>query len=288
MRYLCVATIRVLLVLAYSSCFLLVAIVHAKTVRPKPIRPLHHSSRRDNPLSVEQDLWTPPKHRQRQQPNGPIVVLGSDESGTGALAGPLVTATVTCLDPTATEAKLDNVVVRDGKALTLAQRQAVFEQVMNHPLYHCTIAMRQAEQIDQAENLQQAVNEAFGESIAAMVDRLTPLFPPNQEFLSIVDGKSSIPHLPISSRPWIKGDTIVYTIALASIVARVTRDAWIQNEALAQYPHFGFDLHGGYPTREHWHALHTYGPTPLHRQSCKVVRQRQDTITTSPSTDTLM
>eukprot|EP00977_Amphora_coffeiformis_P010593 scaffold2500_cov176-Amphora_coffeaeformis.AAC.4 len=240
----------------------------AKTVRPKPVRPLHHSSRQHNPLSVEQGLW-------------PTLVLGSDESGTGALAGPLVTATVACVDPRAPDAIL-KAAVRDSKTLTLAQREEIYDQVMGHPLYHCTVAVRQAEEIDEAANIQAAVNEAFGECISNMVNNLSSRSE-RDELFSIVDGKSSIPNLPIASRPWIKGDTTVYTVALASVVARVTRDRLVQETAAELYPEYGFEQHGGYPNQAHWHALHTYGPTPYHRRSCKLVRQRDTTSSSATS-----
>jgi predicted Rdx family selenoprotein/SAM-dependent methyltransferase len=113
--------------------------------------------------------------------------------------------------------------------------------------------------------------------------------PQNQgpkEYLSIVDGKSSIPNLPVTSRPWIKGDTIVYTVALASIVARVTRDKLVRETIAPLYPQYGFEQHGGYPSKSHWHALHTFGPTPVHRRSCKQVRQRDTTTTTVAVTAT--
>ena len=250
--------------------FLLIILywIEAKTIRPKPVRPLHHSSRRRDPLSVERGLW-------------PTIVLGSDESGTGALAGPLVTATVACLDPS--QALLTGLMVRDSKALTAPQRQAVFDAVTCHPLYRWAVAVRQPAEIDQAANIQQAINGAFYESVSTVVNAVQGSTLDDgttssiQDVLSIVDGKSSIPNLPITSRPWIKGDATVYTIALASIVARVTRDQLVSETAATDYPQYGFEQHGGYPSQAHWHALHTYGTTPYHRRSCKLVRQRDST-----------
>jgi len=261
-------TLQHLFLSALLTLSLWIGTITAKTIRPKPVRPLHHSSRQHNPLSVEQGSW-------------PIIVMGSDESGTGALAGPLVTATVACMDPRAPEAIL-KATVRDGKALTLDQREEIYHELMDHPLYQYTVAIRQAEEIDEATNIQAAVNEAFGESVTKMVNILSPTSQTNELF-SIVDGKSSIPNLSVTSRPWIKGDATVYTVALASVVARVTRDRLVQETAAELYPQYGFENHGGYPNQAHWHALHTYGPTPYHRRSCKLVRQRDGT-SSSPST----
>jgi ribonuclease HII len=119
---------------------------------------------------------------------------------------------------------------------------------------------------------------------------------------SIVDGDASPKNVSVTSRPWIRGDATVYTVALASILARVTRDAMMQQAACDFYKknannnnddddsnnncndsyqncrvdddYYGFYAHGGYPSRQHLEALHRYGPSLLHRKSCKPVQDR--------------
>jgi SAM-dependent methyltransferase len=95
------------------------------------------------------------------------------------------------------------------------------------------------------------------------------------QFYSIVDGHRSPPGLFIPSRPWKKADSQVYTVALASILAKSLRHQIVQDIA-RKYPAYGFDRHGGYPTREHIAALHELGPCPgVHRRTCKVVQDYQ-------------
>ena len=95
-----------------------------------------------------------------------------------------------------------------------------------------------------------------------------------QSLYSIVDGHRS-PRLPLTSRPFKGGDAIVYTVALASILARVTHDR-IMLQAAQDYPVYEFLENGGYASPAHLVALDQHGPSPLHRQSCKPVGGREN------------
>ena len=63
------------------------------------------------------------------------------------------------------------------------------------------------------------------------------------------------------------GDMLCLSIACASVIAKVTRDRWMQSEAARLYPQYGFETHKGYGTREHMEALRRYGPCPIHRMT---------------------
>jgi ribonuclease HII len=120
-------------------------------------------------------------------------------------------------------------------------------------------------------NILRATMTAFRESIETLVEEHD--LPCNSTY-SIVDGKKS-PKLaiPVACRPWVKGDAQVYTVACASVIAKVTRDA-LMKEAGEQFPEYGFEVNKGYPTRDHIQAIHAHGPCPLHRMSFKPLKGR--------------
>ena len=77
--------------------------------------------------------------------------------------------------------------------------------------------------------------------------------------------------VPLPHQAIVKGDTLSDSIAAASILAKVTRDAWMKDQA-KRYPSYGFDQHKGYPTPGHIDALKTHGITPIHRKSFQPVK----------------
>jgi ribonuclease HII len=80
-----------------------------------------------------------------------------------------------------------------------------------------------------------------------------------------------LPHLAIEQRPIIKGDATSAAIAAASIIAKVTRDR-LMLEYHEKYPHYGFDRHKGYATRDHISCIQKHGPCPIHRKSFDQVK----------------
>ena len=83
--------------------------------------------------------------------------------------------------------------------------------------------------------------------------------------LALIDGNDTNT-LPVPSVRIVKGDSLCASIAAASILAKVTRDRFMEAYAL-QYPGYGFEVHKGYPTRRHYDAIFELGLTPLHRRS---------------------
>ena len=216
--------------------------------------------RSDDVMWVEKDL---------QNQRGLYPILGSDESGRGCVAGPVVAATVAILceswedyDPIPG--------VRDSKEVLPEERQTIYNQVVASPeTYVWHVATRSNTAIDES-NILQATMDCFQESIEQVVARL----PETETAYSIVDGKKG-PKLSVSvpSRPWVQADKEVYTVALASILAKVTRDEMSQ-EWHQLYPEYHFDANKGYATKDHVEAIHKHGPCPIHRLSFKTLKGR--------------
>lgn len=212
-------------------------------------RPLHS---RSDPLEIER----------RQAPH---LVIGSDESGSGCIAGPIVAASCCIVAPLSTYQPI--VGVDDSKRLDESDRERIYREIIGQPnVYRWTIESRSATEIDASTALT-ATLEAFEDSIEKLACKL-----PSTDLYSIVDGHKS-PRVSIPSRPMPQADAIVYTVALASVLARVTRDRLMTN-ADSDYPEYGFVQHAGYPTREHILALHQHGRSPLHRVTCHPVKGR--------------
>ncbi len=176
-------------------------------------------------------------------------VAGIDEVGMGPLAGPVVAAAVVFA--------ADAVPLRgiaDSKLLTAPAREEAAAAIRATAV-GIGIGVVEPEEIDRV-NIYQAGLLAMRRAVTAL-----PTAPDHL----IVDARH-IPDVEVPQMRYVKADAIVYSVAAASIVAKVHRDALMQ--ALdAEYPAYGFARHVGYATREHLQALAEYGPTPLHRRS---------------------
>ncbi|GAX27852.1 hypothetical protein FisN_13Hh040 [Fistulifera solaris] len=215
------------------------------------LRPL--SQRPKELLQIEQDLWKTYSY-----------IIGSDDSGGGCIAGPIVTASVCLLQPVTLPG------VADSKVVNSEVRQQVYQQVCDNPqTYAWTYAIRDNQQIDEM-GVHTACMSAFTESIQTLA---THEALKEKSLYSIVDGKRSPAQLVIPSRPWTQGDQCVYTVALASILARVVRDQLVQ-QAADIFPEYAFAQHGGYPTSHHLNILNQLGPCAWHRTTTKPVQAR--------------
>ena len=175
-----------------------------------------------------------------------LVVAGMDEVGRGPLAGNVVTACVVMPDEPVI-AWID-----DSKKLSESRREKVYEEIMAHALY-IGIGETSPGEIDEI-NILQATRKAM---------RMAASEVPADVFL--ID---AVTGLGLKGRevPIIKGDATSYSIAAASIVAKVTRDRqMIELDRL--YPQYGFSRNKGYGTKEHTEALKKYGPCPMHRRT---------------------
>lgn len=187
--------------------------------------------------------------------SGHRLVAGCDEVGMGCLAGPVVAAAV-ILPP---EIRIDY--IRDSKALTALQRERLAEHIQRKAI---AWALGEATPAEIASlNLHWAAVEAMKRALQA----LRPL--PD----AVLSDAYRIPGLTCTHEAIIKGDQKVRSVAAASIIAKVHRDA-LMTELDATYPHYGFAGHKGYATREHQRALQKLGPCPIHRPSFAPVRIR--------------
>ncbi len=178
-------------------------------------------------------------------------VAGVDEVGRGPLAGP-VTAAAVVLDPRRIPKGLD-----DSKKLSLSARERVFDEIMANAVV--SVAHASVEEID-ALNILYASHLAMERAVAA----LRPVCH------ALVDGNMIPKGLDCPATALIKGDGRSFSIAAASIVAKVTRDRLMVDLA-QQYPGYGWEKNAGYPTKLHREALETLGVTPHHRRSFKTV-----------------
>jgi ribonuclease HII len=201
----------------------------------------------------------PSRLLKRRLPRGSLVV-GLDEAGRGPLAGPVVAAAVV-LHPRRRIAGLD-----DSKKLGLAERERLFPLICERALAW-GVAASEPDRIDEMNILRasmDAMRVAF-EACEAMLGTVI--------HGAIVDGNLPAP-LPerVVQRPTVDADALSPPVMAASILAKVTRDRRMIEEA-ARFPGYGFEQHKGYPTPAHREALMRLGPCPIHRRSFGTVKK---------------
>ena len=184
-------------------------------------------------------------------------VCGIDEAGRGPLAGPVVAAAVVL--PMGYELPGLN----DSKKLTARRREALYTQLMDDDRVLKCVAEASVQEIDEL-NILRATHLAMAraaQGIAAAVD------------FCLIDGLA-VPGFPLPSRNLVKGDARCLSIAAASVLAKVTRDHYMQKLA-AEFPQYGFERHAGYGTKAHLEAIRQYGVTVHHRRSFAPVAQME-------------
>jgi ribonuclease HII len=184
----------------------------------------------------------------------PSPVVGIDEAGCGPWAGPVVAGAFIFLQPD----KVDRAVlslIRDSKQLSPAHREKAYDQLVNLPAVHFGIGQASVEEIDRV-NIGQATRLAMQRAVGQL--GILPM-------AALVDGIRK-PDLPCLVTPVIKGDQASYSIAAASIIAKVVRDR-IMAKLDEDYPAYGWAKNAGYGTAHHQKALILHGVTPHHRRS---------------------
>ena len=179
---------------------------------------------------------------------GPLGLCGVDEAGRGPLAGPVMAAAV-MLDP---ERPIPG--LRDSKKLSAAKREQLADAIRLHAAAWC-VAEASVAEIDQL-NILQATMLAMQRAVAGLGRA------PDEVW---VDG-NRCPNWAWRSQAVVKGDDKVAAIAAASILAKTTRDQFMQ-QLHADFPAYGFAQHMGYGTAVHLAALKTHGACPHHRRS---------------------
>ena len=180
------------------------------------------------------------------------VIAGVDEVGRGCIAGP-VTAAAVILDPQNIPTGLN-----DSKKLSLKNREKLFHVIQNT----CTfcVAHSSAKEIDQINILQASLL-----SMKRAIEGLR-----TKPDLVLIDGNKSPENLESRTETIIKGDSKSFSIAAASIVAKITRDR-IMSRLDKEFPGYDWSQNVGYPTKFHKSAILNIGITPYHRRSFKPV-----------------
>ena len=184
------------------------------------------------------------------------VVCGIDEAGRGPLAGPVVAAAV-IIDRRCFRGQLREC-LDDSKALTREQRETCFRA-----LQRCArigVGAASVREID-GINILRASLVAMARAVVALGVQ------PNW---ALVDGNIA-PKLPCAVRTIVKGDALSFSIAAASVVAKITRDL-VMHSLAARYPGYGWETNVGYATQEHGEGIRRLGVTPHHRRSFAPVR----------------
>jgi ribonuclease HII len=181
-------------------------------------------------------------------------VAGIDEAGRGPLAGP-VFAAAAMIDRARVDAGL-LAMIDDSKKLTLARREAAHEAMVASGVVEFAVAEASVEEIDRL-NILQATFLAMRRALAALA--VSPA-------LALVDGNRVPPGLGCRAETVVGGDAHSYSIAAASIFAKVARDRHMASLAAA-FPGSGWERNRGYGSAQHLEALKLLGPTPHHRMS---------------------
>ncbi len=188
------------------------------------------------------------EYESRYWQRGKKVVAGVDEVGRGPLAGPVVAAAVVFHE------NPDIPMIDDSKKLTAEIREYLYD-IIQAEAWYVGVGIASVSEIDQI-NILQASYLAMSRAIDELNVR--------PDHLLIDGGDYQNSDLPYSAI--IKGDSLSYSIAAASIIAKVTRDRIMQNYD-KDYPQYGFSQHKGYATRLHLDAIEQFGFCSIHRRS---------------------
>ena len=193
-------------------------------------------------------LWTLSERDRAFWMQDGVILAGMDEVGRGPLAGPVVVACVV-MPP---EPLLEY--VNDSKKVSEKRREALYDRILSTCIEAQTAWMDQTV-IDEI-NILEATKRAFCEAFAKMKTPITDV---------LIDALTGL-KIPARQHALIHGDALSYSIAAASIVAKVERDRYMREQD-AIYPMYGFAQNKGYGTKSHMDAIKEYGPCPLHRRS---------------------
>ena len=177
-----------------------------------------------------------------------VILAGMDEVGRGPLAGPVVVACVVMPPDPLLE------YVNDSKKVSEARREALYDRILSTCIEAKT-AWVDEKVIDEI-NILEATKRAFNEAFQKMKTPVTDV---------LIDALTGLA-IPARQHVLIHGDALSYSIAAASIVAKVERDRYM-TEQDKLYPGYGFAKNKGYGTKEHMDAIRRMGVTPIHRAS---------------------
>ena len=195
------------------------------------------------------DLWEPERACWAE---GAALVCGVDEAGAGPLAGAVYAAAV-ILPP---EWKLEG--LNDSKQVSPKRRERLFDRIREQASAWA-VAWADEREIDETDILSARIL-----AMQRAIDGLAPA----ADF-ALIDGnrdRGRAAAITTPHRAIVKGDSLSASIAAASILAKVSRDRYME-EMARRYPQYEFERHKGYPTKRHYELLRQYGPSPIHRKS---------------------
>lgn len=184
-------------------------------------------------------------------------IAGIDEAGRGPLAGPVVAAAVILPQG------YSHPILTDSKKLTHRKRDILFDELTSDAAILWSFSVVEADEIDRL-NILRATHEGMRRAVTGLSQK------PEH---ALIDGLPVKP-FPIEQTALVGGDGLSFSIAAASIVAKVTRDR-LMLALDEKYPVYGFAKHKGYGTAAHLAALKEHGPSPIHRRSFLPVRQAE-------------
>lgn len=176
------------------------------------------------------------------------LIAGVDEAGRGPLAGPVCAAAVILPDDFEAEG------VNDSKKLTEKKRDELYDYIIENSIAYA-IEFSDHKVIDDI-NIRNATFKAMSKAVENLQVKADYV---------IIDG-NAINYIDTPHHCVVKGDAKSLSIAAASILAKVTRDRFM-DKLDEEYPMYGFKKHKGYPTKVHYEALKEHGPCPYHRLS---------------------
>jgi ribonuclease HII len=229
---------------------------------PAPESPASEALPATLDLSFEERAW-----------KAGLEVVGVDEAGRGPLAGPVVAAAVSVVGPSSVD-RAPVLGVNDSKAISEAERDSLAEQLMSHPRIRWAIVATGVHSIEEFNILRAALDSMTAAAdavlslsagswemsrVRVLIDgnRMPPAFLPRPK-RSEADGPS------FEAETIVKGDAKCYSIAAASILAKVARDKMMVHLG-ARYPEYDLATHKGYPTPQHMALVKAIGPSPIHR-----------------------
>lgn len=194
-------------------------------------------------------------HETRLLNSGYDYICGVDEAGRGPLAGPVVAAAVILKK----DARIKG--LNDSKKLTKKMRDKLVDEIKlnSEAVGVCFVSNEEIDTI----NILRATRQAMISAVENL--KVTPDY-------VLIDAIDLQDYLKQPSEGIIKGDMLSASIAAASIIAKVTRDNYM-DMIHKYYPEYGFNKHKGYPTKKHIEAIKRYGITPIHRKTFKPIKE---------------
>jgi len=197
-------------------------------------------------------------------------IIGLDEVGIGSLSGPVTTAAVIVNSKFQIKNKNFKEILkntRDSKKLSEKQREKIFKLIPKCPYIKFVISSVGPQTIDKI-NISRATKKAMKNCLNKILPKRNP-----KKILILIDGNKILDkNLKISQKAIVKGDDKIFSIALASIIAKVTRDRKMKKLSLL-YPEYYFHQHKGYGTKLHKKLIKKYGPCKIHRKSYRPIKK---------------